>query len=211
MNAGASIRCYGDRALLVEVADNAAAQVVARRAREAWNAALEEVILGHRTVVLVWHEHPPEAAAVISRLEAAAAGDAPRAGSRRPDAGAVTIQVRYDGPDLEAIAEAVGVTVGTVIERHSAPQYTVAFTGFMPGFPYLVGGDPTLDIPRLATPRAAVPAGTVAVAAGYTGIYPRASPGGWNLLGQTDERLFDLNRNPPSLLTPGTRVRFAPR
>jgi len=100
------------------------------------------------------------------------------------------------------------VPAGRVVELHTAPEYTVAFVGFMPGFPYLVGGDRLLELPRLEVPRTEVPAGTVAVAAGYCGIYPRAAPGGWNLLGSTAVELFDPDRDPPALLTPGMRVRF---
>ena len=103
-----------------------------------------------------------------------------------------------------------------MVELHSAAEYTVAFMGFAPGFPYLVADEtarsvrPLLELGRLDTPRTEVPAGSVAVAAGYCGIYPRSSPGGWNLLGRTDAVLFDAGRDPPALLEPGTQVRFEP-
>jgi KipI family sensor histidine kinase inhibitor len=99
-----------------------------------------------------------------------------------------------------------------VVELHSTAVYTVAFMGFSPGFPYLVAEEPSqlLALPRLATPRTEVPAGSVAVAAGYCGVYPRSSPGGWNLLGRTEMLLFDAQRDPPAPLEPGTRVRFEP-
>jgi KipI family sensor histidine kinase inhibitor len=122
----------------------------------------------------------------------------------------VTIPVRYDGADLEAVAVALNVDVEAVVELHSATEYTVAFVGFSPGFPYLVAPERMglLELPRLATPRTEVPVGSVAVAAGYCGIYPRSTPGGWNLLGRTDVVLFDAERAAPALLEPGARVRF---
>lgn len=119
------------------------------------------------------------------------------------------IPVRYDGPDLLAVAKATGLTVENVIALHSAADYTVAMVGFAPGFPYLVGLPEALHLPRLATPRNRVEAGSVAIAGEQAGIYPCASPGGWRLLGHTEVRLFDPRRDgPPSLLAPGDRVRF---
>ena len=124
----------------------------------------------------------------------------------------VGVPVSYDGADLEAVATTLGMSAEAVVALHAAADYTVAFMGFAPGFPYLIAPDrmPLLDLPRLETPRTAVPAGSVAVAAGYCGIYPRSSPGGWNLLGRTGLVLFDPERDPPALLGPGTRVRFEP-
>lgn len=125
------------------------------------------------------------------------------------DAGVtVEIPTRYDGVDLDAVAAATGLTVDAVIARHGAPTYAVAFCGFAPGFGYLRGLDPLLHLPRRRTPRTAVPAGSVAIAAEYAAVYPRSSPGGWHLLGTTDVALFDPGRTPPALLAPGTRVRF---
>jgi KipI family sensor histidine kinase inhibitor len=95
-----------------------------------------------------------------------------------------------------------------VVRRHTAPEYTVAFLGFSPGFPYLVGLDPALEVPRRDTPRTSIPAGSVGLAGGQTGIYPTASPGGWQLIGRTEVTLFDPDRHPPALLGPGSRLRF---
>ncbi len=123
----------------------------------------------------------------------------------------VEIGVAYDGADLAWVAAACGLTESAVIALHSAPEYTVAFCGFAPGFGYLRGLDPRLHLPRRATPRASVPSGSVAIASEFAAVYPRSSPGGWHLLGRTELSLFDPNRDPPSLVTPGTRVRFVPR
>jgi KipI family sensor histidine kinase inhibitor len=120
----------------------------------------------------------------------------------------VEIPVRYDGEDLAEVARLSGLSVDEVVDRHSGATYTVAFTGFAPGFAYLTGGDPALAVPRRATPRTVVPAGAVAMAGEFTGVYPRESPGGWQLLGRTDVALWDLAERVPALLQPGMRVRF---
>ena len=130
---------------------------------------------------------------------------------RRAPSRCVQIPVRYggeDGPDLARVAEHAGLTIDEVIRRHAAGGYTVATLGFAPGFPYLLGLDPQLATPRLATPRTRVPAGSVAIGGAQTGLYPHASPGGWNLIGRTDLVPFDPHRDPPALLAPGDRVRF---
>ncbi|WP_334178740.1 5-oxoprolinase subunit PxpB [Pseudoxanthomonas sp.] len=114
------------------------------------------------------------------------------------------------GEDLASAAYELGLDEATLIARHCAPIYTVAMIGFAPGFPYLLGLDPALALPRLATPRTRVPAGAVAIGGAQAGIYPRESPGGWRLLGRTPQVLFDVRRAQPSLLQPGDRVRFVP-
>ena len=121
-----------------------------------------------------------------------------------------TIAVRYDGIDLPDVAALANCSIEEVIGRHVAPAYTVAFLGFSRSFPYLVGLDPLLIVPRLASPRTMVPAGSVGMGAGFTGIYPAASPGGWRLLGHTDSVLFDETCDPPNVLGIGDRVRFEP-
>ena len=123
-------------------------------------------------------------------------------------AATVVIPVRYDGADLAAVANAAGLTVAEVVAAHCGTTYEVAFCGFAPGFGYLAGLPEHLHLPRRTTPRTRVPAGAVAIAAGYTAVYPGPSPGGWHLLGTTDLVLFDPLRSPPALLAPGTRVRF---
>lgn len=120
----------------------------------------------------------------------------------------VTIPVRYDGEDLADVAATTGLSEDEVVTIHSGADYTVAFTGFAPGFGYLTGLDDRLRLPRRESPRTRVPAGAVAVAGEYTGVYPRPSPGGWHLLGHTTAPLWAPSRTPPALLRPGTRVRF---
>ena len=123
----------------------------------------------------------------------------------------VDIPVLYGGdagPDLAAVAAHAGLSRDAVISRHSAATYRVAMLGFAPGFPYLLGLDPTLAMPRRADPRLSVPAGSVAIGGSQTGIYPQVLPGGWQLIGRTPLRLFDLQAPSPSLLQPGDRVRF---
>lgn len=125
----------------------------------------------------------------------------------------VQIPVCYGGeygPDLDSLAEELGLGTASLIERHCAPEYRVALLGFAPGFPYLLGMDPGLRADRLATPRAMVPAGSVGIAGAQTGIYPRASPGGWRLIGRCPLLLFDPQRETPALLAPGDRLRFMP-
>ena len=108
------------------------------------------------------------------------------------------------------VAQLCALSVEEVVARHLAAAYTVAFLGFSPGFGYLLGLDPQLVVPRLERPRTRVPAGTVAIAGPYSGVYPRESPGGWRLIGATDATLFDAARTPPALLAAGDAVRFVP-
>jgi KipI family sensor histidine kinase inhibitor len=123
--------------------------------------------------------------------------------------GATTVLViAADGPDLSSVAAAAGLSVAEVIALHGDATYVAAFTGFAPGFAYLTGLDPRLVLPRRSTPRPSVPAGSLAIADIYSAIYPRQSPGGWHLIGTTDPDLFDPTRDPPALISPGTRVKF---
>jgi KipI family sensor histidine kinase inhibitor len=193
----------GDRALLVEVADGAAVAAV--------RAALErDPLPGQRELV-------PAARTVLVRLDRPPADpDRARLGRlpTRSDAGAqvgaaaVEFDVVFDGPDLAEVAERAGRPVAAVVEELTGTELEVAFGGFAPGFGYLTGLPPHLHVPRRATPRTRVPAGSVALAGPYAGIYPQASPGGWQLVGRTDAVLFDPDRDPPALLRPGVRVRF---
>lgn len=125
----------------------------------------------------------------------------------------VEIPVRYggeDGPDLDVVARSVGLEAAEVVRRHAAVEYRVLMLGFLPGFPYLGIVDPAIQVARRAEPRTRVPAGSVGLAGPQTGIYPRPSPGGWQLVGRTAEVLFDPALSPPARLAPGDRVRFVP-
>ncbi|TCO30416.1 KipI family sensor histidine kinase inhibitor [Kribbella steppae] len=119
----------------------------------------------------------------------------------------IEIPVVYDGEDLQDVADLLGCTVAEAIERHTGDEWTVAFCGFAPGFGYLTG-QAGWSIPRRKSPRTRVPAGAVALAGEFSGVYPRESPGGWQLIGRTDLKIFDQEREPPALFHPGRRVRF---
>lgn len=120
----------------------------------------------------------------------------------------IEIPVDYEGEDLAEVAELLGVSPQEVVQRHTDSEYTVAFTGFAPGFAYLTGGDALLNVPRRKTPRTRIPAGAVGLAGTFSGVYPQASPGGWQIIGITPEAMWDIDRQPPALLQPGDRVRF---
>ena len=120
----------------------------------------------------------------------------------------VEIPVTYDGEDLEDTARLLGYDVSELIRRHTAEEWTVAFCGFAPGFGYLTSATQEWDVPRRSSPRTKVPTGSVALGGRFTGVYPRESPGGWQLIGRTDLAMFDLSREPPALLRPGNRGRF---
>lgn len=126
------------------------------------------------------------------------------------EAGVVEIPVTYDGPDLDDVARAWDCTTDEVGQIHADLDHVVAFCGFAPGFAYCTGLPAELEVSRLDEPRTKVPAGSVGLAGGFTGIYPRESPGGWRLIGRTDLRLWDAEADPPALLGPGTRIRFVP-
>jgi KipI family sensor histidine kinase inhibitor len=195
----------GEDALLVEVssgevAEALHAELVRRRAEG--SLRVRELVPAARTVLLDGVAEPSR----LSRELTAA--DLPAVPPRAREV--VEIPVRYDGPDLADVAAHWGVPVPEVARIHAGTEFRVAFCGFAPGFGYLTGLPPRYDVPRRATPRTAVPAGAVALAGPYTGVYPRSSPGGWQLIGSTDTVLWDHARVPAALLSPGARVRFVP-
>jgi len=199
-----AIHRMGDRALLVETANPAA-----------YSRTLARLLAGsndHRIIDIV-----PAAATVLVRFASSADVDIDLLMSLEPhdasdDAAAepLVVPVRYDGEDLASVAEHAQISVDEVIGLHCEGTYTVDFCGFAPGFGYLSGVHALLQVPRRQSPRTRVPAGSVALAAGYTAIYPGESPGGWNLIGRTTARMFDPWRDPPALLTPGRVVAFTP-
>ncbi len=218
----------GDEGLLLEVPDLDAVLVLDAAVRRAVEAAagpavvagpsswhdVTDVVPAARTVLLLTREGADLAAlgAAVRRLPDLVRPD----GSSGADQGAETVArshevevvVRYDGPDLDEVARRTGLTNAEVVAAHTGTPWRVAFGGFAPGFAYLVGGDPRLHVPRRDRPRPSVPAGSVGLAGEFSGVYPRSSPGGWQLLGTTDALLWDADRNPPALLGPGTTVRF---
>lgn len=147
---------------------------------------------------------PLESAATWVRRIPAEAGS--RQAGRTADV--VTIPVAYDGDDLHQTARVLGVSPEALVAQHQAAQWRVAFIGFAPGFGYLVSDDWPFEVPRLPVPRTRVPAGAVALAGAFGGVYPRQSPGGWRLIGRTDAPLWNPDTDPPALLAPGRRVRF---
>lgn len=195
----------GDRALLVEVSSGEAAQALHAellRRRAEGSLSVAEIVPAARTVLLNGLDDPVRLAARLPTWEIPPL-------PARADA-AIELPVRYDGPDLADVATLWGVREHDVPRIHTAAEFRVAFCGFAPGFGYLTGLPSRYDVPRRATPRTAVPAGSVGLAGPYTGVYPRSSPGGWQLIGTTDAVLWDHARVPAALLAPGTRVRFVP-
>lgn len=206
---GLSLRVLaaGDDAVLLEFGSAQQVEAACRRLLSVRPRGVAEVVPAARTILVAYDPQatsPEEIAACVRSAPAAAAA----AGEAGEAPETVRIRVRYDGPDLEDLSALFEMGVEEVVRRHTAPEYVVAFCGFSPGFGYLTGLDPRLRLPRLAEPRTRVPAGSVAVAGEFTGVYPAPSPGGWRLLGRTDAVLWDVERDPPALLTPGTRVRF---
>lgn len=199
-------RDYGDQALLLEF--DSTADVLA------WTATLTaaqllgvvDIVPASRTILIKLAD-PRYQAPTRQRLGKLQLqpGSAPVRPLGQAD---VTIDVIYDGADLHDVAALTGLTPEQVIAAHTGSPWQVGFMGFAPGFAYLVGGDERLQVPRRAEPRTSVPPGAVALAGEFSGIYPRQSPGGWQLIGRTDAVLFDVHRDQPALLTPGTWVQF---
>jgi KipI family sensor histidine kinase inhibitor len=198
---------YGDRAVLVEVSHPDEVLPLRDCLIEQGHAAVTALVPAARTLLVEFEPGQLTSVGLAQLIEHCESAAAPSLTSHD----LVRLEVRYDGLDLFAVADEIGESTESVVRRHSGPEYTVQFCGFSPGFGYLTGLDPVLHLARLGTPRPQVDAGSVAIAAEYTGVYPRSSPGGWRLLGHTDAVLFDLDRTPPALLTPGTRVRFMAR
>ncbi|MCI0159053.1 allophanate hydrolase subunit 1 [Leifsonia shinshuensis] len=206
---------YGDRALLVEV--EAAGGAAGGDARAELDAVLGMFRALDRTRPPGVVDLVPAARTIAVLLDprvlspAAARGWIERTAPEPPAAVAdelVELAVRYDGDDLAEVAALLGITPREVVERHTASRWRVAFGGFAPGFAYLVTDHDGLRVPRRPTPRTAVPAGSVGLAGEFSGVYPRSSPGGWQLIGRTDAALWDARADPPALLRPGVEVRF---
>jgi KipI family sensor histidine kinase inhibitor len=204
---GVVVRTVGRHGLLVELPDGEAAQALhaelLRLRATGGLPPVREIVPGARTVLLEGLADPRRLAAELPRWEVPPL--------RRETQAALRITVRYDGPDLAEVAGLWGVSVEEAVRIHAGAEYRVAFCGFAPGFGYLTGLGERYHVPRRATPRTRVPEGAVGLAGTYTGVYPRSSPGGWQLIGTAvDTVLWDPDRTPAALFTPGTRVRFVP-
>ena len=196
---------YGDRAVLVTFDDPADVGPWAAAVEQERPSEVVDVVRGAMSVVLVGFDGAADE--VLMQRARAVVPLAPSevdTWAQEP----LDVEVRYDGEDLEEVARATGLAVDDVGALHAAAEYEVAFCGFAPGFGYLAGLPERLHLPRRQTPRPRVPASALAIADRYTGVYPTASPGGWWLIGTALVPIFDLQRDPPSLFTPGRRVRF---
>lgn len=207
----------GDSAVLVQFGDSIDPRINARVHRLAAGIALAgwagfgepvpaytSLLVNYDPLALDYREAAQKIESLLPKIE-----------DGRVETGArlVEIPVVYggeEGPDLDDVADAHGLSAGEVIRLHGEAEYLVYMIGFTPGFPYLGGLDERIATPRRASPRTLVPAGSVGIAGQQTGIYPLASPGGWQIIGRTPLSLFDPGREPPSLLAPGDRVRFVP-
>jgi KipI family sensor histidine kinase inhibitor len=215
MGSQARWRWSGDRALLREIEQgdfalrNARARALYQRLTERRFDEVEDVVPGAASVVVLLLPGAEPSPVLLEALDR----DLSDAGTPR-EARRHEIDVGYGGsagPDLAEVARLRGMTEQEVVELHCTPTYTVGFLGFAPGFAYLIGLPAALETPRLATPRTRVPAGSVAIGGSFTAVYPRATPGGWRLLGLTDFALFDLSAPSPARLAPGDQVKFVPR
>ncbi|MQY31397.1 5-oxoprolinase subunit B family protein [Nocardia aurantia] len=199
------IRPAGDRALLLEPPDLDAPAALAGRLRERPVDGVADILPAARTVLVTLR--PGTDPAAVAQVLREAAASAPRGGDG--DRGEpIVIPVHYDGADLTDAARLLGISVPELIARHTGCEWHCAFVGFAPGFGYLEAPRANLTVPRRDQSRTAVPAGSVALAGGYSAVYPRRSPGGWQLIGRADTVLWDLTRPDPALLRPGSRVRF---
>jgi KipI family sensor histidine kinase inhibitor len=213
----AAWRWVGDRAILREFAGddlarrNQSVRALYERVREARFAEVEDVIPAAVSLLVLLRAAEPPSPHLLTAL----AGEQETAGvAASREVRVHDVEVVYGGdagPDLADLARMHGLNDRAAVDLHASVLYTVGFLGFSPGFAYLIGLPAVLATPRLPTPRTRVPAGSVAIGGEFTGIYPRATPGGWRILGRTEFSLFDPAADPPARLLPGDRVRFVPR
>lgn len=193
----------GSRSVLVELQDIDEVLSLYASLRQRPIESVDQVVPGARTVLLTFDPASTDRARVQWEVQ-----HRPLDTEVENQGQLVKVPVRYDGPDLPDVARVTGLTVDEVIARHTQRDHLVAFGGFAPGWAYITGVDPVLHLPRRDDPRLRVPPGAVAVAGGFTGVYPRASPGGWHVLGHAQVAVWDIDRDPPALFTPGAKVRF---
>lgn len=197
------LRPCGDTGWLLDLTDNGAVHRWTAAVRAAGLSGVTDVVPGLNTLLVTIDP----ALTTQAALRAALNELRPRPLQVR-DTDRHVIDVRYDGEDIHEVGRLTGLSPVEVIEAHTATPWRVAFCGFAPGFSYLVGGDPRLRVPRRNEARIRVPAGAVAIAGEFSSIYPRVSPGGWQLLGHTDATLWDADSDPPAVLLPGAVVEF---
>jgi KipI family sensor histidine kinase inhibitor len=193
----------GERAVLVELDDLDGVLGLHAALREDAPAGVTELVPAAQTLLVAFDPRATDA----ERL-GAALREVDFSPGLHAEGELVEIAVVYDGEDLDEVADHAGITRREVVAAHTGGEYVVAFCGFAPGFGYLTGLDERLHVPRRDSPRKRVPAGAVAIADRFSAVYPRPSPGGWQLIGRTDADLWDVGRDPPAVLVPGTRVRF---
>lgn len=196
---------YGDHALLLELDSTAEVMSWTAALREADLLGVVDIVPASRTVLVKLDGHRYQA---VTRQRVAKLRVDPDTTLAAPGRVDLVVDVDYDGPDLADVARVTGLGEADVVAAHTGTPWRVAFGGFSPGFAYLAGGDPRLEVPRRDDPRTRVPAGSVALAGEFSGIYPRESPGGWQLIGHTDAVLWDIGRPDPALLTAGMTVQF---
>ncbi|MEJ3657968.1 carboxyltransferase domain-containing protein [Actinomycetes bacterium KLBMP 9759] len=212
------IRAYGRTALLVDLDSlDDVLELLAQVQRNPPCGLLDAVPAARTLLISIDTRQSSLASAAAAVRDVARTQTSQPAGSVPPDEALrlpdtapdeILVPVTYDGPDLPDVARMLECTPAHVVRRHLAMSYAVAFIGFAPGFYFLAGGDRFLQVPRRPSPRTTVPRGAVALAGEFTGIYPRAGPGGWQVIGSTTAPLWDLDRRPSALLAPKTRVRF---
>ena len=191
------------QSILVELADLQQTLVLLGALQARPIEGVQELVPAARTILVQFAPHIISTAELVKRIAACdVSGEVQRSDVL------VQIPVRYDGEDLAEVAQMLGISPEEVVRRHMGCEWSVAFTGFAPGFAYLSGGDPIFNVPRRSTPRTKVPAGAVALAGSFSAVYPQASPGGWQIIGVTDAAMWDLARDLPALLQPGYRVQF---
>lgn len=199
-----SVRAAGSRALLAELAGIDGVLALTAALRKAPLPGQEQVVPAAVTVLVIAESAP----AARELRKALLALELPPLDAR-PAGAEVVVNTVYDGEDLSTVADLTGRSVEAVVKAHAGQRWAAAFGGFAPGFVYLLG-DGGLDVPRLDSPRTAVPPGSVALAGNYSAVYPRSSPGGWRLIGHTDAVMWDLDRPEAALVKPGDSVRFHP-
>jgi KipI family sensor histidine kinase inhibitor len=205
-----TVHDYGDTALLLEFDNTAEVLAWAQALRQAELLGVLDIVPASRTVLLklAGPRYQAPTRQRLGKLRVPVTSPGAAAASARDLRADIVIDVVYDGADLDEVARLTGLTRDQVVAAHTGTLWRVGFGGFAPGFAYLVGGDERLNVPRQSDPRTRVPAGSVALAGEFSGVYPRESAGGWQLIGRTDVTLFDVDRDPPALLRPGMWVQF---